>query len=109
MFKKPVYVAICISDLSKVLMYEFHSDILKINMVKTQNYYSLTLIVSCMKLKRKMFMKILVKTKNIQFSELFCSQNIMMLQASYLLVKWKVKQMMLLLKNLLDFGTVFNF
>ena len=32
-------------------------------MVTIQDYYSLTLIVRCMKLKLKMFMKILVKTK----------------------------------------------
>ena len=32
-------------------------------MVTIQDYYSLILIVRCMKLKLKMFMKILVKTK----------------------------------------------
>ena len=36
---------------------------LKINMVTTEDYYSLILIVSCMKLKPKMFIKIFVKIK----------------------------------------------
>ena len=35
----------------------------KTNMIITQNYYSLTLIVSCMKLKSKTFIGILVRTK----------------------------------------------
>ena len=37
--------------------------ILKINIIATQDYDSLTLVVWCMKLKRKMFMKILIKIK----------------------------------------------
>ena len=28
-FKKPVYVEMCVLDLSKVLMYEFHYDYIK--------------------------------------------------------------------------------
>ena len=38
---KSAYIGMCILDLSKVLMYEFHYDyIKKINMVTTQDYYS---------------------------------------------------------------------
>ena len=42
---KPAYVGMCILDLRKILMYKFHHDYIKINMVTTQDYYSLTLIV----------------------------------------------------------------
>ena len=28
-FKKPAYIGICILELSKILMYEFHSDYIK--------------------------------------------------------------------------------
>ena len=34
----------CILDLCKTLMYEFHYDYIKINMVTTKDYYSLKLI-----------------------------------------------------------------
>ena len=44
-FSKPSYIGLCILELSKVLMYEFHYDYIKINMVITQGYYSKTLIV----------------------------------------------------------------
>ena len=45
--RKPAYVRMCIFDLSKVLMFHHDSIMikLKINMVTTQDYYSLTLIV----------------------------------------------------------------
>ena len=43
---KPAYVGMCISDLSKVLMCEFHYDyIINKYMVTTQDYYSLIQIV----------------------------------------------------------------
>ena len=41
---KPAYIGMCILELSKVLMYELHYDLLKINVVTTQNSYSQTLI-----------------------------------------------------------------
>ena len=37
---KPGYMGMCILDFSKVLMYEFYYDSLKINMTTNQNYYS---------------------------------------------------------------------
>ena len=42
---EPAYAGMCILDLSKELMYEFHMITLKINMTTTQGYYSHTLIV----------------------------------------------------------------
>ena len=46
-FNKPAYGAVCIFDLSKVSMYEFHQDYIKIIMVTTKygNYYSMALVV----------------------------------------------------------------
>ena len=46
---KPAYVGMCLLDLSKVLMQKFHIFILNINIVTSQDYYSLTLTVWCMK------------------------------------------------------------
>ena len=43
--KNPAYTGMCILDLSKVLMYKLHYGYIKINMIKTQDYYSLTPIV----------------------------------------------------------------
>ena len=40
---KPVYIGMCIFELSKVLMYKFHYDYIK-NMVTSQDYYLQTLI-----------------------------------------------------------------
>ena len=35
----------CILELSKLLMYEFHYDYIKMNVVTTQDYYSQILVV----------------------------------------------------------------
>ena len=43
--KKPSYTGMCILELSKILMCEFHYNYIKINMITNQNYYSQTLIV----------------------------------------------------------------
>ena len=48
---------------------DFIMIILKINMLTMQDYSSLTLIVWWMKSKRKMFMKILVKNVNEDYSK----------------------------------------
>ena len=42
---KPASIGISILELSKVLMYEFHTITLKINMVTIEDYYSQTLTV----------------------------------------------------------------
>ena len=42
---KPAYIGMCILDLSKILMYELHSDYVKTNMTINQIYYSQTQIV----------------------------------------------------------------
>ena len=34
---KPAYAGMCILDLRKILMYKFHYDYIKINMVTTQD------------------------------------------------------------------------
>ena len=44
-FTKSAYTGICNLELSKVLMYEFHYDYIKINMVTAQDFYSQILIV----------------------------------------------------------------
>ena len=38
---KPAHVGMCRLDLIKLLMYKVHYDYIKINMVVTQDYYSL--------------------------------------------------------------------
>ena len=58
---KSAYAGMYILDLRKELIYEFHYD--NIKKKYGNDYYSLTLIVWCMKLKLKMFMKTLIKTK----------------------------------------------
>ena len=60
---KPAYIKMCILDLSKVLMHEFHYDFIKTNIVTKLGYYLLILIVYCTKLKLKIFVKIWVRTK----------------------------------------------
>ena len=56
---------------------------LQINMVTTQDYYSLILIVWHMKLKTKMFMKILVRIKKCLILVIIqLNQNIMMIQTN---------------------------
>ena len=61
---KPVYDGMCILDLSKLLIYKFHFDYSKNKYYSKSRYnYSLILIVCCIKLKPKMFMKILVRIK----------------------------------------------
>ena len=42
---KPAYIGMCILEVSKILMYEFHYDYIKLNMITNQYYYSQTLIV----------------------------------------------------------------
>ena len=41
---KPAYIGMCILELNKVLMYEFHYDSAKNKFETNQNYYSQTLL-----------------------------------------------------------------
>ena len=61
-FNKPVYLGMSILDLRISLMYDFHTTILNPSMGIRQNYYSLTLTLSHMKLRRKIFIKISTPT-----------------------------------------------
>ena len=61
---KPAYIGMCILNLSKVWKNSI-MIILKINIKTNLNYYSQTLIVQCMKLKLKIFMRILAAMKNV--------------------------------------------
>ena len=56
-FKRQASVGTCIFKLSKVLMYDFHYNSLKINMETEPSYYLRTLTRCIMKLKPKMHIK----------------------------------------------------
>jgi hypothetical protein len=61
--QQPVYLGMCILDLSKTLMYEFNYDKydyikLRPNITTRQNYSLRTRTVSCTKLRQMIFMKI---------------------------------------------------
>ena len=72
-------------------------------MVADQDHYSVTLIVWCMKLKLKIYMNILVRIEKCLISEIILvSQNIMMIRTNKWLAKWKMNQVVSLLKNVLD-------
>ena len=60
---KPAYIGMCIPDISKVLMYEFHYDYTKSKYGNNSNSYSQTLIVKFMELKLKTSIKILAEIK----------------------------------------------
>ena len=69
---------------------------LKINTVTTQNSYSQTLIVYCIKLELKMSMKILAAIKKCLILVIIrLSQNTIIIQTSESLEKLKMKQLVL--------------
>ena len=47
MLNKTAYVVMRILDMNKVLMYEYHNDYIKINVVTVKYYYSLIQAVWC--------------------------------------------------------------
>ena len=57
-FNKPVYLGMCILDLSKTLMYDFHYRYINQSTNPSQNCYSQTRIVLLTKLKLMIFSKI---------------------------------------------------
>ena len=70
-------------------------------MVTTQDYHSVKLIVGLVyEIVTEDIFKDFSKKKEIFSFQL--SQNIMMIQTNQLLVRWKMKQMVQILKNLLN-------
>ena len=70
-------------------------------MVTTQDYHSVKLIVGLVyEIITEDIFKDFSKKKEIFSFQL--SQNIMMIQTNQLLVRWKMKQMVQILKNLLN-------
>ena len=72
--------------------------------------YSLMLIVSCMKLKLKMSVKILARIKKcLIIAIIHLSQNNTMTKKKLVLARSKMKQVVSLLKNLLDCSKMYSF
>ena len=78
---KPAYIGMCILDISKVLMHEFHYDYNKNKYGNNSNSYSQTLTVKFMELKLKMSIKILAGIKKcLILLIIWLSQNTMIIQ-----------------------------
>ena len=93
----------CILELNKVLMYEFHYDYIK-NKYDNESNLLFTDTDSLMyEIKTKDFYKDLTAIKKcLSLVSIQLSQNIMMIQTSESLEKQKMKLPVLPLKNLLD-------
>ena len=93
----------CILELNKVLMYEFHYDYIK-NKYDNESNLLFTDTDSLMyEIKTKDFYKDLTAIKKcLSLVSIQLSQNIMMIQTSESLEKQKIKLPVLPLKNLLD-------
>ena len=99
---KPPCVEMCNLDLNKVLMYEFCYDYIKNKFGSKSEFLFKTiiiLIVWCTKSKPKMIIKALARIKNCLILVIIqLSQKIMMIQKNKLLIRWKMKRVVLLLK-----------
>ena len=62
--ERPAFVGMCILDLSKTLMYEFHYNYIKSRYDNKRNYYLQIRIVYVMKSKRRIFIMSFGKIKN---------------------------------------------
>ena len=82
---KLAYAGICTLELRKVPIYvEFHYDYIKKIMTTHRAYYSQKLTAWCLKLKLKMFLKILVGIqKCLILVIILLSQNITMIQTQW--------------------------
>ena len=87
--KKPAYTGMSILDLSKVLMYEFHYDFIENEYGKQlKTIGELELTVTCIQVKLKIFIKILVRIKKcLALAIVRQSQSFIMIQTNYYFVK----------------------
>ena len=77
---KPAYIGICILELRKVLMYEFHYDYIKNKCGNNSKVFFTDNDNFCMKLKLTIFNKILAATKKYLILVIIrLNQNILMI------------------------------
>ena len=100
---KPAYIGMCLLELSKVLMYEFHYGYIQ-NKYENNSKLLLTDTDSLMyEIKTEDVYEGFTAVKKCLISVIIrLNQNIMTIQTSQSLEKWKMKPEALRLKNLLD-------
>ena len=99
---KPTYVGIWILDLIKVLIFKFHYDYIKNKYDSNSRLWFFDTRSLMYETKTENVYEDFNKDKEILISAIILSKNIMVIQANHLLVKWKMKQGVSLLKNSLD-------